>query len=46
MIWHTVVVATDEFQRMLGTIRQAGGIITHSCPCPAGFLVTYNTRVN
>lgn len=44
MTWHTVVAATEEFQRLLGTIRQAGGTITRSCPCPAGFLVTYVTR--
>ena len=44
MIWHTVLAATDEFQRLLGTIRQAGGVITHSHPCGAGFLVTYVTR--
>ena len=43
MTWHTVVAATDEFQRLLGAIRTAGGIITRSCPCPAGFLVTYIT---
>jgi hypothetical protein len=29
---------------LLGTIRQAGGVITRSCPRPGGFLVTYLTR--
>jgi hypothetical protein len=43
MTWHTVVAATEEFQRLLGTIRAAGGVITRSRPCPAGFLVTYVT---
>lgn len=43
MTWHTVFAATDEHQRLLGTIRQTGGVITHSCPCSAGFLVTYVT---
>jgi hypothetical protein len=28
---------------MLRTIRQAGGIVTGSCPCPAGYRVTYVT---
>jgi hypothetical protein len=44
MTWHTVVAATGEFQHLLGTIRQAGGVITRSCPRPGGFLVTYVTR--
>jgi len=43
MTWHTVFAATGEHQRLLGTIRQAGGVITHSFPCSAGFLVTYVT---
>jgi len=43
MTWPTVVTATDEFQHLLVTIRTAGGVITRSCPCPAGFLVTYVT---
>lgn len=43
MTWHTVLAATEEFQGLLGAIRTAGGIITRSCPCPAGFLVTYVT---
>jgi hypothetical protein len=29
---------------LLGTIRQVGGVITPSCPCPGGFLVTYVTH--
>ena len=44
MTWQTVLAATDEFQRLLGTIRQTGGIVTRSWPCPAGFLVTYVIR--
>ena len=44
MTWHTVVAAADEFQRLLGAIRTAGGVITGSCPCTAGFRVTYVTR--
>ncbi len=43
MTWHTVVAADDEFQRLLRTIRTAGGVITHSRPCAAGFRVTYVT---
>jgi hypothetical protein len=43
MTWHKVVAAGDEFQVLLGNIRSTGGIITRSCPCPAGFLVTYVT---
>ena len=41
MTWHTEVVASDLFQAMLRTIRQAGGIITCSCPCPSGYSITY-----
>lgn len=44
MTWHTAVAAPDEFQRLLGTIRGTGGMIIRSCPCAAGFLVTYVTR--
>ena len=43
MTWHTEVVASDLFHAMLRTIRQAGGLITASCPCPAGYSVTYVT---
>jgi hypothetical protein len=43
MTWHTVIAAKDEFQVLLVTIRRAGGIITRSCPCAAGFRVTYVT---
>lgn len=43
MTWHTEIVATDLFQAMLRTIRQAGGIIIGSYPCPAGYSVTYVT---
>jgi hypothetical protein len=43
MTWHTVVAATDELPRLLGAIRTSGGVITRSCPCPAGVLVTYVT---
>ena len=34
MTWHTEIVASDLLQAVLRTIRQAGGIITGSCPCP------------
>ena len=44
MTWHTVVAAADEFQRLLGAIRTAGGVITGSRPCAAGFRVTYVTN--
>jgi len=44
MTWHTVVAAADEFHRLLGAIRTAGGVITGSCPCPAGFRVTFVTN--
>lgn len=43
MTWHTEVGASDLFQAMLRTIRQAGGIITGNCPCPSGYSVTYVT---
>jgi len=43
MTWHTEIVASDLVQAMLRTIRQAGGIITGSCPCQAGYSVTYVT---
>jgi hypothetical protein len=43
MTWHTEIVASDLFQAMLRTIRQAGGIITGCCPCAAGYSVTYVT---
>jgi hypothetical protein len=43
MTWQTVLATKEEFQVVLTTIRRTGGIITRSCPCPAGFLVTYVT---
>jgi hypothetical protein len=43
MTWHTVVVADRELRRVLGTIRTAGGIVISSCPCSAGFRVTFVT---
>jgi hypothetical protein len=43
MTWHTVVAATEELRLVLGTIRTAGGTITSSCPCSAGFLITFVT---
>lgn len=43
MTWHTAIAAKNELQVLLGTIRSAGGIITRSCPCSAGFVVTYVT---
>ena len=44
MMWHTVVAAADEFQRLLDAIRSAGGVITGSGPCAAGFRVTYVSK--
>lgn len=44
MNWHTVVVAKDELNQLLVTIRRYGGAITHSLPCSAGYTVTYITR--
>lgn len=41
--WRTEVAAQDEFQRLLASIRSAGGTITRTCPCPGGFQVTYVT---
>ena len=43
MTWHTEVVAGALFQALLRAIRQAGGTIITSCPCPAGYSVTYVT---
>ena len=43
MTWHRVIAAVDEFGGLLDKIRAAGGIITGSGPCAAGFLVTYVT---
>ena len=43
MTWHTVVAPAEEFQRLLGAIRTAGGVITRSRPCAAGIQVTYVT---
>ena len=44
MTWHTEIIPRDKLQLVLGTIRRTGGIITRSCPCAAGFLVTYVTQ--
>ena len=41
MTRHTVVAAADDVQRLLGAIRTAGGVITGSYPCAAGFRDTY-----
>lgn len=43
MTWHTVVAAKEQLPVVLGSIRGEGGIITSSCPCQAGFLVTFVT---
>jgi len=43
MTWHTVVAAREELRLVIGRIRTAGGVITSSCPCPGGFLVTFVT---
>jgi len=38
-----MLATKEEFQVVLATIRRRGGVITRSCPCPAGLLVTYVT---
>jgi hypothetical protein len=43
MTWHTEVVDAEHFQVLLGAIRRTGGTVTNSCPCPAGYCVTYVT---
>jgi hypothetical protein len=43
MTWHTEIVSQDKLQVLLGAIRRTGGIITRSCPCPGGLMVTYVT---
>ncbi|MDQ4055065.1 MAG: hypothetical protein M3237_20545 [Actinomycetota bacterium] len=43
MTWHTEVVDVEHFQARLGTVRRTGGTVTHSCPCPAGYSITYVT---
>jgi hypothetical protein len=44
MTWHTVVVARDELNQLLVSIRRFGGSVTHSLPCRVGYTVTYVTR--
>ncbi|MFC5730039.1 MULTISPECIES: hypothetical protein [Nocardioides] len=41
MTWHTVFAATGDYQRLLRAIRQEGGVVTGSRPCPAGYVVVY-----
>jgi hypothetical protein len=43
MTWHTVVATVDQLPALLIDIRSTGGTITRSCPCTAGFSVTYVT---
>ena len=43
MTWHTVVATIDQLPALIRNIRSTGGMITRSCPCPAGFSVTYVT---
>jgi hypothetical protein len=43
MTWHTEVVTCGDFHMLLSTIRRIGGVITSSCPCAAGYRVTYIT---
>lgn len=43
MTWHTVVAAEEELQQVLVAIRREGGIVTSSCPCAAGFTLTFVT---
>ena len=43
MTWHIEVVDANHLQVMLGTIRNSGGTITSSRPCPDGYSITYVT---
>lgn len=43
MTWHTVTVAERDLAHLLLSIRRAGGSITHSFPCSAGYTVIYTT---
>jgi hypothetical protein len=43
MTWHTVTVTESDLDRLLLTIRRAGGSITHSFPCSDGYTVIYTT---
>jgi hypothetical protein len=44
MTWHTAIVARDELNQLLASIRRFGGSVTHSLPCSAGYTVVYVTR--
>jgi hypothetical protein len=44
MTWHTITICADELSQLLGTIREVGGTVTSSRPCPTGYCVTYTTR--
>jgi hypothetical protein len=44
MTWHTAIVHKKELDGLLGIIRRAGGKVTSSRPCPAGYCVSYVTR--
>ena len=41
MTWHTITVAAEQLVGMLASIRREGGTVTRSCPCAAGFEVTW-----
>jgi len=43
MTWHFEVVDANHLQLVLGTIRNSGGTITNSRPCPDGYSITYVT---
>jgi hypothetical protein len=43
MTWHTQVVDADHLQVLLANIRNSGGSVTSSCPCPDGYSITYVT---
>jgi len=43
MTWHIEVVDANHLQVLLGTIRNGGGTITSSRPCPNGYSITYVT---
>lgn len=41
MTWHTVTVSAEQLGGLLARIRREGGTVTRSCPCAAGFEVTW-----
>ena len=43
MTWHTEVVAAAKLADLLSMIRQAGGVVTSSCPETGQVRVTWTT---